>query len=518
VTTPFSRRSVLKGGGVVAGSLLLTAKSGASSPVTSLPHFPKSAYASWIKKENRRPGSNEWLTHKEAAIGALDGYPGVTSVNIGHSITFYVSTTYPTFRVKVFRMGYYNGLGARLVETTSPVKGVVQEIPSPNEVGTVDCDWSPSFTLKMDSSYLPGQYLAMLVAPDGTTRFIPFLVRDDSSKSTYVYMSSINTYQAYNPWGGLSLYRGANQTGDGDFTNAVRADVISFNRPYSRMMQNGAGDFFGNELPLLFLLEQLGLDLTYWTNLDLHERGELLSNHQTLLSLGHDEYYSPEMREATTNAVSAGVNVAYFGANFIYRKIRYEPGVSGNNRLMVNYRSTLDPVSVTDPSAATVNWQDYPSHVPSSTFTGSLWGGIPGAGSLVVDDTSTWLWHNSGLSDGAVLDDALGGEFNRYAPRALNPPNVQILAHSRVHGGYADITYVANDGQGGIFSTGTGHWVYDLSNFGSLTSLQQGYLLASTKPGVTQPLTQATLNVLSLFSTGLASARQPSVDNTSTYY
>src|ERR1019366_8752672 len=134
----------------------------------------------------------------------------------------------------------------------------------------------------------------------GEYSFVPFLVRDDSSTSTFVYMSSVTTWQAYNTWDGLSLYRGADQLGTGGFNNAVRAVRVSFNRPYDRNFANGAADFIGNEFPLLFLAERLGLDLTYWTDVDLHQRGSQLTNHQVLLSLGHDEYYSPAMRNAVT--------------------------------------------------------------------------------------------------------------------------------------------------------------------------------------------------------------------------
>ena len=507
---PFSlnRRQLLGSIGLLAGSTLWAGQSSeafaSALGATTLPT------SKWLRHENRRAGSTEWLSHKAASVGALDGYASSTSVNRGESLDLFVSTTYASFIVKVFRMGYYQGLGARLIETSSKVDGNMQAIPSPDQLGTVDCHWESSLQLSINHRYPPGQYLALLVAPDQTGRFVPFLVRDDSSKAAFVYMSSVTTWQAYNAWGGFSLYRGANQDGDDGFNDATRADVVSFNRPYSRSMQNGAGDFLGNEFPLLFLAEQLGLDMTYWTSLDLHERGDLLSSHQALLSLGHDEYYSPAMRDAVTTAVNNGLNVSFFGANFIYRKIRFEPSVNGQYRLMVNYRSTADPIMATNPQLATVNWQDYPSGIASSTFSGSYWGGVDGTGSLEVENASTWLWANTGLSNGSVLPNALGGEFNHYVTTAVNPDNVEILARSSVGGGESDVTYVAQPDGGGVFCSGTGHWIYDLSNFPNLYTLQQGYMLAPPIANVTLPIRRATVNVLSLFGSGPAGTTQPS--------
>jgi hypothetical protein len=211
---------------------------------------------------------------RPAQPGDIEGYASAPSVNLGETISFFVSTVATHYRAKVFRMGYYQGYGAHLVETRTPLSGRRLVIPTPDVNNTVDCDWPVSFTLEDTGNYVPGQYLVRLELPTGEYSFIPFLIRDDESTSTYVYMSSVNTWQAYNAWGGYSLYRGADQYGNTDFDDGVRATIVSFNRPYSRHFGNGSGDFVGNEFPFLFLAEKLGLDLSYWTNVDLHQRGK----------------------------------------------------------------------------------------------------------------------------------------------------------------------------------------------------------------------------------------------------
>ena len=503
-----SRRDVLRGIGVLAGTIATATSLDASVSAAS-----STATAQWVRRENVRPGDGTWLRGVAAPAGDLEGYASATSVDLGQPITFFVSTTSPTYSIKVYRMGYYQGFGARLIESRVGLTGAARPMPPPDQYGTVDCQWPASFRVITDARYLPGQYLVRLENAEHQFRFIPFLVRDDSSTAAFVYMSSVTTWQAYNTWGGFSLYRQATPVGSITVSDANRAVRVSFNRPYDRAFANGAADFVGNEFPLLFLAEQMGLDLTYWTDIDLHERGTTLTRHRALLSLGHDEYYSPAMRANVVNAVTHGVNVAFFGANFCYRKIRFEPGVNGPDRLMINYRSTADPITATNPSLATVNWSQYPSDTPESTFTGSIYGGVDGTGSMSVVDATSWLWRGCGVRDGSVLAGALGGEFNHYNPAVTNPPNVQILAHSAVGGGTSDVTYVAEPGQGGVFASGTGHWVFDLSNAPKLGN----FWVPAAIPGVTNVIRRATMNIFASFGAGPAGNATPSVANTSQY-
>ncbi len=511
MTSALSRRDVLRGVGAFAGAMAISSAFG--TPASDAATLPTGVYAQWVRRENVRPGDGSWLRGVAAPAGDLEGYANATSVNLGEAVTFFVSTTSPTYSIKVFRMGYYQGLGARLVETRLDLTGFARAMPAPDQYGTVDCQWPASFRVITDKRYLPGQYLVRLENAEHQFRFVPFLVRDDSSKAAFVYMSSVTTWQAYNTWGGFSLYRQATPVGSITVNDANRAVRVSFNRPYDKAFANGAADFVGNEFPLLFLAEELGLDLAYWTDIDLHERGTTLTRHRALLSLGHDEYYSPAMRSAVVAGVDRGVNVAFFGANFCYRKIRFEPGVNGINRLMINYRSTADPITATNPSLATVNWSQYPSDTPESTFTGSIYGGVDGTGSLSVVDAGSWLWRGTGVANGTVLTGALGGEFNHYNPSVTNPANVQILGHSNVGGGISDVTYVAEPGQGGVFASGTGHWVFDLSDAPKLGN----FWVPAPIPGVTNVIRRATMNIFARFGVGPAGNTTPSVPNTNQY-
>ena len=88
-------------------------------------------------------------------------------------------------------------------------------------------------------------------------------------------MHSVTTWQAYNAYGGRSLYVGPGTVRVGESGAPNRSRVVSFDRPYDQRGW-GAPDFMGNEFPLIFLAESLGLDVTYFTDIDLHEVPERL--------------------------------------------------------------------------------------------------------------------------------------------------------------------------------------------------------------------------------------------------
>src|SRR6202453_2818223 len=164
-------------------------------------------------------------------------------------------------------------------------------------------------------------------------------------------MSAVTTSQAYNTCVGRSLYVGPGAA-------ATRSRVVSYDRPYDGSAW-GAPNFIGNEFPLFFLAESLGLDVTYTTDLDLHAQPALLTNHKALFSLGHDEYWSEVMRTAADQGVDKGLNIAFLGANAIYRHIRLEASPLGPNRRQICYKTDFmqeDPLWSVDLAEVTSDW------------------------------------------------------------------------------------------------------------------------------------------------------------------
>src|SRR5206468_1713838 len=137
---------------------------------------------------------------------AIYGYAGRPSINCGESITFFISTARPRYDLEVYRMGWYGGAGGRLVFAKSGPVGQNQPIPSPDAEGMVAVNWQPSFTLQTAVDWVSGAYLVKLITDLGDVNYIPFVVRDDADGAGILFVVEVTTWQAYNAWGGKSLY------------------------------------------------------------------------------------------------------------------------------------------------------------------------------------------------------------------------------------------------------------------------------------------------------------------------
>jgi hypothetical protein len=409
--------------------------------------------------ENNLPGSAGWHLTNRADNHEIEGYANATSVSRGDALTLYVSTVAPTFHVEVFRMGYYQGLGGRLVQVSPETTGSHQA-PAvfTSVINMVEAPWTPSLSLST-RAWPEGDYLLKLVASTGQQRYVPLTVRNDASTASVVVVNAVTTWQAYNLWGGYDLYEGRNGNVS-DYNH--RSRKVSFDRPYT--IGDGAGDFLGLEYPLVSLVESLGLDVTYMTDIDLQQSPNSLLAHRAVITLGHDEYYSLVMRQALEQARDQGVNLAFLGANAVFRHIRLEPSPRGADRREVDYKSQReDPLSSADNADVTVDWRDPPNNNPESQLIGDFYQCNPVRAAMVVVDPDNWLFAGSGATAGQKLPDVVGSEYDRYDPTVPGPANVEILTHSplRCHGNadFSDATYYSAPSGAGVFAAGTIDWV-----------------------------------------------------------
>ncbi len=414
-------------------------------------------------------------------------------------------------------MGFYQGLGGRLIVQTDFLPAGRQPAPVVAAgLGTVSCPWSQTLTLNITKDWLPGCYLLKLVGDGGEEQFVPLTIRDDASMASYVFQNSVTTWQAYNLWGSYSLYYGPNGAGRPEFANRARA--VSFDRPYPQTWASGAADFVGNELPLLFHLESLGLDLTYWTDVDLHAQPQLLMNHRCLFSLGHDEYWSQPMRQGAATANASGVNLAFLGANACYRQIRMEPTSVGPDRLQVCYKDAAeDPLALEQPALTTVNWNQAPVNDPESTLIGSMYQSVGAKADMVVTDASSWFYDGCNLADGQAFSTVILGEYDRYVPALPGPHNADVLAHSPVPGqsNWSDITYYTAPGNGGgVLASGSASFVSLLGTAGDIPSI----VIRGAIPGVTDVIRRAMENVYGRFGLGPATSYGSSGGNWTEVY
>jgi hypothetical protein len=465
--------------------------------VTAKPPDRLGIFASWVRLENAKPGTADWNLTAEAP-GEVEGYADTVSAQQGDTVTLFVSTIEPSFHVEAYRMGWYQGLGGRLVSRSAEIPGVKQRAPTVgSSTSMVETHWQPSIQIPLGAQYPPGTYLLKLVTANNFQQWVPLTVRDDKSTAAFFVVNAVTTWQAYNEWGGCSLYV-CHGKGDGG-----RSKVVSFDRPYA--LGAGAGDFVGNELPLIRRMEEWGLDVTYSTDVDLHRHPERVPAHRALVSLGHDEYWSKAMRDGVEAARDKGVNLAFFGANAIYRQIRFEPSDLGPDRHEVNYRSRDDPIRHEDPSQTTVSFRESPVSRPESTLIGEQYECNPVQADMIVGDPSAWIYEGTGLEAGGRLDTVIGSEYDRYQPGPGVPGDVQVFAHSPVkcqgRSSFSDMTYYTAPSGAGVFATGTNYWVSKHDPPGPGSAYNPAVIL------ITQ-------NVLKVFGAGPAGRTHPSVGNT----
>jgi len=448
--------------------------------------------------ENSKPGSSDWEVTKVALNREIEGYASRTSVNRGEQIELLVNTTDPTYTIDVFRMGWYNGLGARRILPTINRNGIAQAAPVVDPVtGMVECNWVDPYVILTVSATDPsewpsGVYLAKLTGASGNQSYIVFTIRDDARASDVLFLCATNTYQAYNNWGGRSLYD-FNSTGG-------RATKVSYNRPYAPNAYNtqldGAGDFLRRwEYNMTRFLEREGYDVAYTTDVDLDADGPTPLEHRGLLIVGHNEYWSWGMRQNTLAARDSGVNLGFFSANNCFWQIRYEasPVTGDASRTIVCYKdATIDPFALdADPSNdqfVTVQWRQPPVSLPEGAFIGVQTGSEPGdGGAMVIEDASSWVCSNTGLQNGATLPGLLGYEVDAEAGN--KPAGIQRIAHSPVPSTqtYADMTvYTASSGAI-VFATGSMDFNWGLDGYNAPT-LHPNYVNAAAQ--------QMTRNVL----------------------
>lgn len=427
--------------------------SGIDDRAEATPSASERPASATIIEENQKVGTPGWqLPNNPLAWDKVRGFADRVSAQRGETVSLHISTEAPSYRVEAFRMGYYGGVGARLVWVSDEVPGSVQPFARTDAATFMrEAPWEPSTALTVGDDWTPGIYMLKLVSSDGGASFVPLTIRDDSSRSAYLVQSSVTTWQAYNTWGGANLYIGP------DHREETRSRVVSFDRPYDG---TGSGEYFGREDLLVNQIESMGLDVSYTTDIDTHDHPELLLNHKVFISGAHDEYWSKEMRDGVEAARDAGVNLIFMGANAAFRRIRLEPSLLGPYRHEVNYRdASEDPLAEVDPERVTTSWRDQPNPRPESSMIGNFYECNPVDADMVIGDASSWVFDGTGLENGDKVPHLVGNEYDRVTPEQPTPQNIQVLAHSPVvcRGvrSFSDVTYYSAASGAGVFATGT---------------------------------------------------------------
>ena len=368
------------------------------------------------------------------------GFATQISGNKGSAISFKVNTNATNYRFDIYRMGYYGGMGARKVTSFTPSATLPQVQPScisDASTGLLDCgNWGVSASWTVPATAVSGIYFAKVVRTDtGGASHIFFVVRDDASTSKLLFQTSDTTWQAYNEYGGNSLYVG-NPVG--------RAYKVSYNRPFTTRTTAGGQDWvFNAEYPMVRFLESNGYDVSYFSGIDADRSGSLILRHPTFLSVGHDEYWSAAQRANVEAARAAGVNLAFFSGNEVFWKTRWENSIDGSAtpyRTLVTYKETTANAKIDPTSVWTGTWRDprfsppADGGRPENQLTGTLFmnndTGVEYAITVPADDGKMRLWRNTAVANqaaGAVATlpvGTLGYEWDTDPDNGFRPAGI----------------------------------------------------------------------------------------------
>lgn len=379
----------------------------------------------------------------------IAGYTDKTSYNPGDTVTFFVSVQSApiTWTLTIYRVGYYYGARGRLVATQSGITGqaqgyydgsVMQNCPTAvTDASThlLDVNWASSATWAIPANACTGVYIAQFTDTNGHYSYAAFVVKQATLGADYAYIRPTTTDQAYNTYGGYSLY-----------TDPSVGTKVSYNRPdYNTDFDDCLSKFWNFELAGLLWLEKSGYNIGYLTMDDIQANGVgILDNYKAVLFAGHCEYWSYETRAAVESALAHGVGLGFLGANACYWQSRYETDHNSiANRTLVCYKVgywldnlSLDPFYGVDNLRVTSQWADLALNRPENALVGLAYESYTnGANAAFVLDTAadTRFLGGTGLSAGATAAyDTIGYEFDKATGDATQPANLHIIGTSPI--------------------------------------------------------------------------------------
>ncbi len=485
-----------------------------STTVSATPVVRSCNSGNAIVLENCYPGSTGWkLSGPLGPPNGIEGFATQNSINAGGNVGLKVNTAGGApYHIDIYRTGYYGGAQGRLISSIQGLVGVAQpRCQSDSTTGLVDCsNWSTSVTLSTTADWPSGVYLLQLVRDDnGNDNEILLTVRNDSSNSKVVFSVPVTTYEAYNAYGGKSLYD-YNSSGATTVSGTARAVQVSFDRPYDATVVPYQNFYTQSDIQWVTWLEQQGYDVSYITNADLETAGpQLLDNHTAFVNGSHDEYWSAAMRSAVTSARDAGVSLLW-GGNAVYWKIRFtsSPYSGASGRVEVCYKSTQS--GGPDPSGIpTSTWRDPAgANDPENSLLGEMYVGdndtVYFPLGVSASQGSNRFWRHTSLSSMAPGTSTtlgkylVGWEWDAPAANGDAPSNLTTLASSPVTG-----ELIQNNGAYYVsgstnvvatsYQAASGAMVYDLG------TNQWARGLAYNMVGVGEPnqfIQQATVNAL----------------------
>ncbi|HEX6083551.1 MAG TPA: N,N-dimethylformamidase beta subunit family domain-containing protein, partial [Thermoanaerobaculia bacterium] len=410
-----------------------------------------------------------------AADYTQGGYADRTSVVQGGTIRFSIATAVAPFALTIVNL-------ARPTQVLRTITGLTAPPRDCTGLWETGCGWPVTTSLTIPSSWPSGYYAARFPIGGGQTRNVIFVVKAavPGSTSPMVIVSTTNTYTAYNPFGGKSVY-------DFNSTGRVRAATVSFARPYDD--NEGLSRFPAWEQQFVDWLTAEGRSYEVIADDDL-ESPTALANYKVVVLVGHSEYWTLRARSHVEAFVAAGGHLAVFSGNTMWWQARLD---SATRQFTCYKNGTADPMAGVNDAVVTTNFFARPVYNPENTILGASFRHAeyanlvaPGDYELApveqrtpytVRDASSWVFDGTGVVTGQQIAQATGGfevdgvTFNTTAGGALKvdgsdgtPLNFQILATLPAELGYGVIGLYTHPGGGTVFNAATQSWSHGLAS------------------------------------------------------
>lgn len=382
--------------------------------------------------ENNQPGTLDWIIKVpfdscgyEPSKGMycrrkqIEAFCSDTRYEVGDSLKIFVSTDPASdYHLQIFRMGYYQGKGGRLIKDVGILKGKPQPFPAiDSSTNFLECKWSLGYKQVIPDNWISGVYIGKLTAlKDSSQTYCIFIIKD-KRKVDIVFQCSDLTWQAYNRWPAWhSMY----DEGNKPWVNTNGA-IISFDRPYALYtnglptdfapLSNGSGEFILWEFPLAFWLEKEGYDVTYISNIDTHTDTSTITRAMAFLSVAHDEYWTLPMYENVKYARDKGVNLLFLGGNSMDGTVFLKPSTDGRaNRITgrLPQRNFDNEQELMGASSYGVGYTDF-----------------------IIKKGTHWIFENTDLKSGDTIKDLVGWEYHGL-PISSESKNIEILAQAPI--------------------------------------------------------------------------------------
>ena len=433
---------------------------------------------------------------REAVLGHYYEYPGMDGARgeiwcytdayayaPGATVRLHVSSTAPSYRLEVIRDGAaetsvlkHENLAARWQDT-------------PDQCSVVGCGWEASFEFRVEESWPSGAYRITLTAEGRDGKPIRchhlFILRPALGRKPgrVLQVAATGTWTAYNTWGGSNHYQGITGPNRDQY-----ATTVSIERPFCRgfallpadaprvpleiytppaatpryphmewAFANGYSKKYASsgwasyDSHFFRWAERAGYAVDLASQHELHFEPEILDGYDCAVFVGHDEYWTWEMRDAVDAYVERGGHAARFAGNFMWQT-RLED--NGKRQTCYKYRARAeDPVyRSADPSRTSGCWEAAETGRPAAQTFGLNalrglyvgWGGCAprGVRGFPVYRPEHWAFAGTGIYYGDLLgadghafgyevdglDYVIRGGLPEPAENSGAPEGLEILA------------------------------------------------------------------------------------------